>query len=660
MLRKIIIILPVTLIVALTVVAEDNRDGKDIVGIKGTSPTLVIEGILNFGPEYILPFSERVPPPNCISKRPGRYTRYDWSEAIDVTWGAGLPDGTKQYIFSTYWSIIDNTFACFDDLSADVWSNVYNLYYPEVSAGGVSRGRFSAILTHATMNLREGHTWGRDLGVYGTELLPGVPLMYIGGWGEVGHFGAALTPLPDNRLLVYDVVESHPLGLNPGDIILGYDGIPWDELYPQLLEAELPLTGWNWGASDPSFTHVMLMSAGMNWHLFDVIDIEKYGTREIQHLSTSLLEGHDMNLYATEQLDVPGVPKPSSIYISSGTIDATEIGYIYIYGASTVEPASFSSYIWTYLNSETNRGLIIDLRFNMGGNPFGFFEGLEFLFDEYVEVLGFGDRCSPSDHLAMCNNISPDTYPIDGDPGTFYDRPIAVIVGPGAISGGDMLALALAHHPRAKFFGRPTRAAFNSAMYTQLNPDFLLRCADQACYLAWQPTQYLTHDIFPGATDFPWLDYEDVWLTQEGVAQNQDDVVEAALAWIISFDLDQDGIVNEEDNCPEYPNPLQEDFDEDLIGNVCDNCPEVYNPDQTDADGNDIGDACQHVCGDPDGDENTNILDIVYMINYLYKNGPAPVSPNESDVNSDSYINILDIVYLINYIYKNGPEPTCP
>jgi hypothetical protein len=66
------------------------------------------------------------------------------------------------------------------------------------------------------------------------------------------------------------------------------------------------------------------------------------------------------------------------------------------------------------------------------------------------------------------------------------------------------------------------------------------------------------------------------------------------------------------------------------------------------------------ICGDVDGDEQVNILDIVFLINYKYKAGPAPDPLQSADVNSDGDINILDIVYLINYKYKGGPAPDCP
>jgi hypothetical protein len=42
-------------------------------------------------------------------------------------------------------------------------------------------------------------------------------------------------------------------------------------------------------------------------------------------------------------------------------------------------------------------------------------------------------------------------------------------------------------------------------------------------------------------------------------------------------DHDSDNICNDIDNCPETPNPNQEDLDGDEIGDVCDNCPNIPN-----------------------------------------------------------------------------------
>lgn len=71
------------------------------------------------------------------------------------------------------------------------------------------------------------------------------------------------------------------------------------------------------------------------------------------------------------------------------------------------------------------------------------------------------------------------------------------------------------------------------------------------------------------------------------------------------------------------------------------------------------GEDCCDFPGDAKNDGNCNILDITYLISFLYKGGPPPPCLNEGDVNHDCLINILDITNLIAFLYKDGPAPVC-
>ena len=53
-----------------------------------------------------------------------------------------------------------------------------------------------------------------------------------------------------------------------------------------------------------------------------------------------------------------------------------------------------------------------------------------------------------------------------------------------------------------------------------------------------------------------------------------------------------------------------------------------------------------------------DLEDIIYLINYMYKGGPAPPHFISADINApDRIIDIEDLIYLINYLYKGGPAP---
>ncbi len=64
-----------------------------------------------------------------------------------------------------------------------------------------------------------------------------------------------------------------------------------------------------------------------------------------------------------------------------------------------------------------------------------------------------------------------------------------------------------------------------------------------------------------------------------------------------------------------------------------------------------------YVPGDANGDELVDLADLVYLINYLYRDGPSPDPPAAGDPNADCIIDVADVVYLINYLYRDGSPP---
>ena len=100
-------------------------------------------------------------------------------------------------------------------------------------------------------------------------------------------------------------------------------------------------------------------------------------------------------------------------------------------------------------------------------------------------------------------------------------------------------------------------------------------------------------------------------------------------------DADNDGVLDDVDNCPSVPNPSQTDTDGDGVGDACDNCDYVENPDQTDSDGDGIGDACDN-CPDvnnPYGQEDDADGDAV---GDDCDNCPADPNPDQTDSDGDT------------------------
>ena len=63
--------------------------------------------------------------------------------------------------------------------------------------------------------------------------------------------------------------------------------------------------------------------------------------------------------------------------------------------------------------------------------------------------------------------------------------------------------------------------------------------------------------------------------------------------------------------------------------------------------------------GDADGSGIVDISDALYMLNYLFRQGPPPVSFGAGDANCDNDLGILDPLHLLNYLYRDGPPPGC-
>jgi hypothetical protein len=111
-------------------------------------------------------------------------------------------------------------------------------------------------------------------------------------------------------------------------------------------------------------------------------------------------------------------------------------------------------------------------------------------------------------------------------------------------------------------------------------------------------------------------------------------------SWVVGFspDTDDDGLVDNDDNCPAHPNPAQADEDEDGVGDLCDVCPAHPDRAQADTDDDRIGDLCDNCTDAPNPDQADADADGLGDVCDPVPEAPRPEICNERDDDQDGAI----------------------
>jgi len=112
---------------------------------------------------------------------------------------------------------------------------------------------------------------------------------------------------------------------------------------------------------------------------------------------------------------------------------------------------------------------------------------------------------------------------------------------------------------------------------------------------------------------------------------------------INNFDYDLDGILGDEDNCPDLYNPDQEDSDNDQLGDACDICDNA----NVWVNGN--------INGEIDMNQNftIDIFDVLALSDIIISDDSESCGHQIGDFNEDGSISLLDIFQLAGYIMQN-------
>jgi len=63
-----------------------------------------------------------------------------------------------------------------------------------------------------------------------------------------------------------------------------------------------------------------------------------------------------------------------------------------------------------------------------------------------------------------------------------------------------------------------------------------------------------------------------------------------------------------------------------------------------------------------DSNNDPNILDLTYLVDFIFRGGPPILCFEEGDATNDcKSANIIDLTFLVDYIFRGGPPPgPCP
>jgi len=144
---------------------------------------------------------------------------------------------------------------------------------------------------------------------------------------------------------------------------------------------------------------------------------------------------------------------------------------------------------------------------------------------------------------------------------------------------------------------------------------------------------YIPHNVVIGGDGL-------VIHSQSGFNQNtMVAMIEEGLANLV-LDVDADGILDGDDNCPEVHNVQQEDIDGDGAGDLCDLCNNLI-----------------WTGGDIDGNSALNIFDILLLVDIILGEPNTYVCAEEAgDITQDGNINVMDVIGLIQIVIGGNQQ----